>query len=81
MFSKDEASRIRHEFWTTFGKYMAPVPSAEGLKINWINYHTRVKNLYFRMDAANRNAAISISIEHPDLVMQETVSSVQNTAS
>jgi hypothetical protein len=71
MFSKDEASRIRHEFWTTFGKYMAPVPSAEGLKINWVNYHTRIKNLYFRMDAGNRSATISISIEHPDLVIQE----------
>ena len=32
---------------------MRPVRSAEGMKINWINYHTGVKNIHFRMDADN----------------------------
>jgi hypothetical protein len=71
MFTREEGSRTRQEFWTTLGKYMSPVPSSEGMRINWINYHTGVKNFYFRMDAGARSASISISIEHRDPVIQE----------
>ena len=71
MFSREEASRIRQEFWTTFGRYMSPVPSAEGIKINWMNYHTRLKDVYFRMDASQKSASICISIEHADPDIQE----------
>jgi hypothetical protein len=45
--------------------------SAEMTKINWVNYHTRVKDVYFRMDAGQKSAAIFISIEHRDLGIQE----------
>ena len=71
MFTGAEASHIRREFWTTFGKYMRPVLSAEGVKINWLNYHTGVKNIYFRMDANQHRATISISIQHPDPDVEE----------
>lgn len=70
MIKREEASRLREEFWTTFGKYMAPVPSSEGLKINWINYKTTFKDLYFRMDADHQRAWIAIAIEHKDLDVQ-----------
>jgi Domain of unknown function (DUF4268) len=71
MFTREEASRIKQEFWTVFGKYMNPVPSADGLKVNWINYRTTIKDVYFRLDAGQKSAAISISIEHGDTVLQE----------
>jgi hypothetical protein len=71
MFKRDEASRIKEEFWTTFGRYMSPIPSAEGLKINWVNYHTKVKDVYFRMETGAKAASISISIEHRDPAIQE----------
>ncbi|MBT1701329.1 DUF4268 domain-containing protein [Fulvivirgaceae bacterium PWU4] len=71
MFTREQASRIRQEFWTTFGRYMSPIPSAEGMKTNWVNYHTRLKDVYFRMDAGQRSAAISISMEHTDPDIQE----------
>ena len=71
MFSREEASQIKQEFWTTFGKYMSPVPSAEGLKINWVNYHTRLKDVHFRMDAGAKSAVIAIQIQHSDLSIQE----------
>jgi hypothetical protein len=71
MYTRDEASRIKEEFWTAFGKYMSPVPSAEGTKINWVNYHTKVKDVHFRMDADKKSAAIYISMEHRDPVIQE----------
>jgi hypothetical protein len=66
MFKRQEASQLKEEFWTTFGKYMAPVPSSEGRRINWINYKTSFKDLYFRMDANQKGARIAISIEHND---------------
>lgn len=71
MFKREEASRIRHEFWTTFGRYMRPIPSAEGMKINWVNYHTGLKDVYFRMDAGSKSASIAISIEHNDPGIRE----------
>jgi hypothetical protein len=71
MFSREEASRIRHEFWTTFGRYMSPILSAEGMKTNWVNYHTKLKDVYFRMDAGKKSAMISISLEHSDPELQQ----------
>ncbi|RYZ52069.1 MAG: DUF4268 domain-containing protein [Sphingobacteriales bacterium] len=66
MYSREEAARLRENFWTTFGKYMAPVLSEAGEKINWINYKTGVPHVRFRMDADTRSAEISLSFTHPD---------------
>lgn len=71
MYSKDEASRLKQSFWTAFGQYISPQPSAEGLKINWINYKTGIKHLHFKMHADHRSAFIAIEISHPDPGMQE----------
>lgn len=71
MFSKAEAAQLRQEFWTTLGRYLRPQLSADGEKVNWINYKTGVKYLYFRMDAENRLARISIDITHYDTGIQE----------
>lgn len=49
---------------------MSPVLSTEGLKISWVNYHTRLKDIYFRMDAGAKTAMICISIEHHDTDIQ-----------
>lgn len=71
MYSKDQASQIRQSFWTAFGQYIAPQPSADGLRINWINYKTGIKHLNFKMQADNRLAYIAIEMSHPDPAMQE----------
>jgi len=71
MYSKDEASQIRQSFWTTFGQYIAPQLSADGLKVNWVNYKTGIKHLYFKMEADKSSATISIYITHPDKGLQE----------
>ncbi len=64
MYSRQEAARLRESFWTSLGLYMAPVPSAEGIKINWVNYKTGVKDLYFKMQAENGCARIAIVLTH-----------------
>ncbi|MBU6120171.1 DUF4268 domain-containing protein [Hymenobacter siberiensis] len=71
MYSKAEITRLRQAFWTAFGQYMAPVPSAEGDTTNWINYKTGVKNVYFRMQADKARASIAIELTHPDAGIRE----------
>ncbi len=62
MFTKQEASLLRQEFWTTLGQYLSPIPSASGEKINWINYKTGVKGVQFKMDAEGKYAHAGIEI-------------------
>jgi hypothetical protein len=71
MFTRKEASAIREEFWTTFGKYMRPIHSAEGAKINWINYRTDLKDVYIRMEVDHQAAVIAIVLQHSDVGIQE----------
>ncbi len=71
MYSKDEASQLKQAFWTTFGQYISPQLSSEGMRVNWVNYKTGVKHVFFRMQAYKRSAVISIEISHPDIGIQE----------
>ncbi|MFC5625229.1 DUF4268 domain-containing protein [Algoriphagus winogradskyi] len=71
MYNKAETSRIRSEFWIAFGQYMKPIPNAEGRRINWPNYKTGVRNIYFRMKAERDFASIGIEIGHADEELQE----------
>ncbi|RYY56351.1 MAG: DUF4268 domain-containing protein [Chitinophagaceae bacterium] len=71
MYTREEASQVRRSFWTSFGQYMKPVKGAEGDAVNWLNYKTGVKHLYFRMDADKRTASVSVEISHPDREIRE----------
>lgn len=71
MYTRQQASQLRQEFWTAFGQYMTPVLSVEGEKVNWINYKTGEKDIYFRMKADNKKASIAIEITHPDIGLQQ----------
>jgi len=71
MYSKQEAAQLRQEFWTAFGQYMSPVLSAEGEKVNWVNYKTGEKNIAFRMRADNKTGSIAIELTHKDKDIQQ----------
>ena len=71
MYTKQEASLIRKNFWTSFGQYMKPLPGADGQTVNWLNYKTGLKHLYFRMDADKQQAVIAIEITHPDEAVRQ----------
>lgn len=71
MYSKQEGAQLKQEFWTVFGRYMSPILSAEGEKINWINYKTGEKNIYFKMHADAKVASIAIEIHHSDNEVQQ----------
>ena len=71
MYTREEASRIRQRFWTSFGQYMRPVRGAAGDTVNWLNYKTGVKHLFFRMDVDRQQALIAIEWQQRDLSQQQ----------
>lgn len=71
MYSKEEAQQIRTKFWISFGQYMKLHKSSEGEAINWINYKTGIKDLYFKTDVDSKSAKISVELTHKDLSIQE----------
>lgn len=71
MYSRAETTLIKQAFWTAFGRYLSPHPNSEGRKINWVNYHTGFKYVYFRMEADQKKASISIQLTHPDQLLRE----------
>lgn len=66
MYTKQEASTLRQAFWTRFGQYMKPVLGAIGEPVNWLNYKTGIKGIFFRMDADREQASIAIEIRQAD---------------
>lgn len=66
MYSREETKKLKEHFWTTFGQYMAAVPSSDMEKINWVNYKTGIKNIFFRMNVTNKNATLMIEMSQPD---------------
>ena len=49
---------------------MQPIMSADGVKVNWVNYKTGVPGIAFRMNAENNGAVISIVISNSDSVVR-----------
>jgi hypothetical protein len=62
MYSKQDASTLRQEFWTAFGMYMALHLSSERARINWSNYKTGIGSIRFKMNVDKQHASIGIWI-------------------
>jgi len=54
MFSKNEAKRLRQEFWISFGK---------SFLTNWILYNTKVKGLSFKFHFDTKIAYVALCID------------------
>ena len=59
MFSKEEAQRLKKEFWTAFGK---------SFPRKWLLYDTKIKDFSFKFSADNKKAEVSLDIEMKDEV-------------
>ena len=57
MFSKEESTSLRKEFWKSFGK---------SFPRKWVLYNTKIKGLSFKFVANRKNAMICLDIEHSD---------------
>lgn len=61
MFSKNEAKRIRQEFWTSFGKSFPQ---------DWILYNTSVKGLSFKFHFDTKTAYVALCIDMDPIKQQ-----------
>ena len=55
MYSKEEAQRMKREFWIEF---------AEKYPRKWVLYDTKIKDFSFKFFADNKKAQVLIDIEH-----------------
>lgn len=65
MYTKEEKKAIKTEFWTSFGVYMRKYTNQYG-KVHWVNYKTKIKDLYFRLEFTNDKACFAIELQHRD---------------
>ena len=70
MYSAAEGTFIKQKFWTSFGMYISPVPSATLEKVNWVNYKTGIKGISFKMDAGKESAVVMVEIFLKDTMLQ-----------
>lgn len=57
MYSKEEAQRIKHEFWIAF---------AEKYPRKWVLYDTKIKDFSLKFHVDNKKAEVMFSIENRD---------------
>lgn len=62
MFSKEEATQLRREFWTSFGK---------SFPRKWLLYNTKIKGFSFKFQADRKKALVCLDLEHPDDITNE----------
>ena len=71
MYSRQEAAQLTKEFWTSFGNYMSPIPSAEGDKINWLNYRTGLPEVSIKAAVLPGVAYAGLELTHADEVRRK----------
>lgn len=71
MYSKEEAKRIKLEFWLELGNRFSEIKGLHANKVNWLNFNTKIKNLYFRMEVDEHAARLCIDLQFPDLGIRE----------
>ena len=62
MFSREEAKRVREEFWTNFGKEYPR---------KWILYDTKIKDIQLKFTFTNEVAGVSLDITSADEIIRE----------
>lgn len=73
MFSKEERKEIHQGFWKRFKSKVSNEKNAEGKRINWLNYPTKLKQIYVRLQADNKSAQFSIDIQDKDEGIRELI--------
>ena len=73
MFSKEEALRIKKEFWIAF---------AVEYPRKWLLYNTKIKDVTFKFYVDNKKAQVSLDIEPKDenkrIIYYEKIESLKN---
>ncbi|WP_029034935.1 DUF4268 domain-containing protein [Salinimicrobium terrae] len=62
MYSREESKKIRHEFWTSFGK---------NYPRKWLLYNTRIKDFSLKFSFTRNLAEVSIDFDSTDEIMRQ----------
>lgn len=62
MFSKEEAAKLRKEFWLSYGK---------SFPRKWLLYNTKIKGFSFKFVADRKKAMVVLDIESDDAIKNE----------
>lgn len=62
MFSREESTKIRKEFWVSYGK---------SFPRKWTLYNTRIKDFGFKFAADRKTAEVTLDIESADSTQRE----------
>lgn len=63
MYSKEEKKELKVGFWTELNEKLTEVGKAKGRNLEWMNYPTQIKRLFFRMEADETSARLCIDLQ------------------
>jgi len=71
MYSKEEAKQLKINFWNHLGSELESVRGVNGNKVSWMSFNTKIKHLYFRMEADETSMRLCIDLQFPDNGVRE----------
>ena len=66
MLTKEERKNHNALFWGEFNRFSRTFRSASGKRTNWLNYRTRIKFIFLRLEATNNYVALNFDIQPKD---------------
>ncbi|MFT5823915.1 MAG: hypothetical protein ACI8ZM_005180 [Crocinitomix sp.] len=69
MYSKDEEKALKIEFWATLNEQLELERGLHASKVNWMNFNTKIKQLFFRMEASREEVKLCIDLQFLDPVI------------
>lgn len=66
MFTKEEEKQLKLDFWGGLNEILELEKGFHANKVNWMNFNTNIKPLYFRMEADEVGARLCMDIQFPD---------------
>ena len=73
MLKKEELRQLRLDFWSEFEDFTKKKRTANNRKINWAQYKSGIKDIYFRMDFTTKEAFLAIDLQMRDVEIRELV--------
>lgn len=73
MLKKEELRQLRVDFWSAFEDFNKKKRTSNNRKINWAQYKSGIKDIYFRMDFTTHEAFFAIDLQMRDAAVRALV--------
>lgn len=71
MYTKEEEKQLRIDFWNELNEILMLERGLHGSKVNWMSFNTKIKQLFFRMEADDLGARLCIDLQFVDAGVRE----------